>query len=389
VTAGRGREIPGAGRLRAATSRDGALDAADNADAARAGTGPTRHNGAGYANVGADRTSQQAPRSRPADGGFGEPLRRAREACGTTLEEVAEKTRIAPHHLNALEQSDLDALPAGPFGKSYIRSYAEVLGIDPAPILDAYHVQEIRRGVGAPERDQQMLQELSHLVGRGEDHGGLLGLRVRTAVVAAAAVLVAILGTVGWLLARSGAPRTPAPAPRAASATPSPAPVSPPESTPPSRADRLTRSPGGVVAPARPQPAQRAASPAVGAGAQQEKPPPAKLPTDTLQVSDFGVGTEVVDRRLVGKAEEFPEGTRVSFWTLVVGGQPGHVVRHVWFQAGRAVMRADLRVGGPHWRTRSSLVLPAGSSGPWTVEARTIDGRLLARNDFVCERRSR
>ncbi len=342
----------------------------------------------GYANVCADRTSPQTPRSRPAEGhGFGEPLRRARDARGLTLEAVAERTRIAPHHLDALERSDLDALPAGPFGRSYIRSYAEVLAIDPAPILRAYHVQEIRRGVGTPERDQRMLQELSHLVGRGQQAGGLLAsLRARTAVVAAAAVLVVILGTVGWLLARTGASRRPAPgAPPAATTAPPPAAVSAPESAPPSLPGRPTRSPGGIVAPGRPGPAP----PPVAAGGQQTKPTPSKLPTDTLQVSEFGVGTEVVHRRLVGKADRFPEGTRVSFWTLVVGGQPGHVVRHVWFQAGRPVMRADLPVGGPYWRTRSSLVLPDGSSGPWTVEARTSDGRLLARNDFVCEPRSR
>ncbi len=293
-----------------------------------------------------------------------------------TLAAVADKTRIASHHLDALERGDFDALPAGPFGRSYIRSYAEVLGIDPAPILRAYHLQEIRRGVGTPERDQRMLQELSHLVGRGQyARGALARLRARPAVVAAAAVLVAILGTIGWLLARSGARSRPAPgALQAATTAPPPAPVSPPASAPPSRPARLTRSPGGVVAPERPRPAQ---------------PPASKLPTDTLRVSEFGVGTEVVDRRLVGKADRFPEGTRVSFWTLVVGGQPGHVVRHVWFQAGRPVMRADLPVGGPHWRTRSSLVLPDGSSGPWTVEARTSDGRLLARNDFICELRAR
>jgi helix-turn-helix protein/DUF2914 family protein len=293
-----------------------------------------------------------------------------------TLEAVAERTRIASHHLDALERSDLDALPAGPFGRSYIRSYAEVLGIDPVPILRAHHVQEIRRGVGTPERDHRMLQELSHLVGRGQQTGGALArLRARPAVVAAAAVLVTILGTIGWVLARSGAGSGPAQgAPRAIATTLPAGPVSPPESAPPSRPDRLTRSPAGVVAPGRPRAAQ---------------PPVSKLPTDTLQVSEFGVGTGVVDHRLVGNADRFPEGTRVSFWTLVVGGQPGHVVRHVWFQAGRPVMRADLPVGGPHWRTRSSLVLPDGSPGPWTVEARTSDGRLLARNDFVCEPRSR
>jgi len=344
--------------------------------------------GLGHAIVGADRIPQQAQRpGSPEAGGFGEPLRRAREARGLTIAAVAEKTRIASHHLDALERSDLGALPAGPFGRFYIRSYAEALGIDPVPILEAHHAQEIWRGVGTSERDRRMLQELSHLVGRGEaPTGPLARLRTKRVGIAGAVVSVVILATVGWLLARGGAREGPAipaatPAPR-----PTAVPPPPPAPAPRSRPDRPARSPA-AAAPTRPQPAERpAATPAPAGTGQRTKPPTSSLPTGTLQVSEFGVGSDVVARRLVGRADRFPEGTRVSFWTLVVGGQPGHVVRHVWFQGGRAVMRTDLPVGGPHWRTRSSLVLPRGSAGPWTVEARASDGRLLARNDFVCDR---
>jgi hypothetical protein len=311
-----------------------------------------------------------------------------------SLADVAERTRITSHHLEAIERSDLDALPPGPFGRSYIRSYAEVLGIDPAPILAAYHVQEVRRGVGTPERDQRMLQELSHLVGRGAEVAGPLALLRRPQVgLAAAVVSLALLGTVGWLLARSGTRGSPSRTALAPARTgPVPTPVAPP--VPPSRPGGLgapparpTASPGGVAVPPRPRPP---APVAAGGAGPQTKPPAATRRTDTLQVSDFGVGSDVVDRRLVGRADRFTAGTRVSFWTLVVGGQPGHVVRHVWYQGGRAVMRTELPIGASHWRTRSSLVLPGGCAGPWTVEARTSDGRLLARNDFVCEgRRSR
>jgi Helix-turn-helix domain/Protein of unknown function (DUF2914) len=311
-----------------------------------------------------------------------------------TLAAVAERTRISPHHLDALERSDLDALPAGPFGRSYIRSYAEVLGIDPAPILEAYHFQEVQRGVGTPEGDRRMLQELSHLVGRGGEAGGPLArLRARPVGLAAAAVVsVVILLSLGWLLGRGGARQSPPKsAPPTAVTVPAPTPIHPPETGPRSRPGRLTPSPAAGVAPPPPQPAERPAAPPTAGGAgQPTKPLAARLPTDSLQVSDFGVGSDVVDHRLVGRADRFPGGMRVFFWTLVVGGQPGQVVRHVWFQGGRAVMRTDLPVGGSHWRTRSSQVLPDGCAGPWTVEARTSDGRLLARNDFVCEpRRSR
>lgn len=108
-----------------------------------------------------------------------------------------------------------------------------------------------------------------------------------------------------------------------------------------------------------------------------------------LQVSEHGVGTGLVNRRLVGEADRFAAGTRVSFWNLVLEGQPGHVVRHVWFHEGRAVMRADLPIGGPRWRTHSRLLLPEGAAGRWAVEARTSDGRLLVRDEFLCESGSR
>lgn len=313
----------------------------------------------------ADRIPPLTPPT-PAEGGaFGDILRRSRERQGIALGAVATKTRIAPHHLEALERSDLDALPAGPFGKSYVRAYAEVLGIDPGPILEAYRVQQRQRGIDTAEREQRMLQELSHLAGGSGGAGGPPArLRTRRARLAAAVVSVAILGTVGWLLARNGPRET------SVEATPRPTPAAPSQ----------------VVAPPRPQP-PAAAHPAGGASEESPavKAPASSPPTDSLRVSDFGVGTEVVDRRLVGRADQFPEGSRVFFWTLVVGGRPGHFIRHVWFQGGRAVMRADLPIGGPHWRTRSTLVLPRGSAGPWTVEARTSDGRLLARNDFVSE----
>src|SRR5512143_3019995 len=161
--------------------------------------------GLGDANVCADRISPQAPRPRPPEGrGVGDLLHRAREARGLTLAALAERTRIAPHHLEALERGDLEALPAGPFGKSYIRSCAEVLGTDPAPILEACRVQELRRGVGTSERDQRMLKELSRLVGDSREGGGRLErLRARPARVAAAVALAALLGAVGWLVARN------------------------------------------------------------------------------------------------------------------------------------------------------------------------------------------
>jgi len=333
----------------------------------------------------ADRTPPTTPARPKEAGSFGDALRRAREARGIALDAVADRTRIAPHHLEALERSDLDALPPGPFGRSYVRTYAEVLGIDAEPILAAYRAQELRRGMSAAESDRRMLEQLSQLAGRG-GHAGEAARRARRAAAraAVAAVAIAVVAASGWMLASRWPRRT------IATGVPHPA----PRPSSPGVGDRTrpqaTKLPVAPKPEAReePTPAPETPAPRVAAesATQSVREPRVSPPTDSLSVASFGVGTGVADRRLVGRADRFPEGTRVVFWTEVLGGQPGHVIRHTWFQGGRAVMRADLPVRGPHWRTHSSLVLPRGSAGPWTVEARTSDGRLLARNDFVCER---
>jgi len=281
-------------------------------------------------------------------------LRRAREARGLALDAVADATRIARHHLEALERSDLDALPAGPFGKGYVRSCAKLLGIDPEPLLEDYRVRETQRGLGAAEDERRLLEQLSQLVGKADTTKRLRLLTARAASLAFA-VALGILGILGWLLTRARAPET-----SAGTSPPFSAPASP-----------------EIEAPREGKPAgSRTAGKAV------EAPAP---PTDALQVSEHGVGTGLAIRRLVGQADRFPAATRVAFWTLVLGGQRGHVVRHVWFHEGRAVMRVDLPIGGPRWRTYSRLLLPEGSAGRWAVEARTSDGRLLVRDEFLCE----
>jgi hypothetical protein len=60
------------------------------------------------------------------------------------------------------------------------------------------------------------------------------------------------------------------------------------------------------------------------------------------------------------------------------------VIHHFWIHEGREVTRADLEIGGSHWRTQSRLVLPEGSTGRWAAEARGPDGRVLAREEFLC-----
>ena len=67
---------------------------------------------------------------------LGETLRRAREAQGLELDEVASRTRINPKYLEAIEADRRELLPGSFFYRSFIHQYAGVLSLDPAP-LDA------------------------------------------------------------------------------------------------------------------------------------------------------------------------------------------------------------------------------------------------------------
>ena len=104
-----------------------------------------------------------------------------------------------------------------------------------------------------------------------------------------------------------------------------------------------------------------------------------------LSLGDSGVGTDVVDRQLVGRSDTFPSGSNVVFWTLVLGGRPGEEVRHVWLRDGRTVSDVPLPVEGPQWRTHSRLRLEPDGEGNWVVEARDLDERVLARHRFRSE----
>jgi hypothetical protein len=103
-----------------------------------------------------------------------------------------------------------------------------------------------------------------------------------------------------------------------------------------------------------------------------------------LIVAEHGVGTGIIDRRLVGTADRFPTGSEIFFWTRVQHGGSGDTIRHVWIHEGREYTAVSLPVGSADWRTQSRIVLPSGGVGGWAVEARDAQGRVLARRAFVC-----
>lgn len=252
----------------------------------------------------------------------GRRLKDERERRDLQRVDVSRATKIYVHHLAALEFGRYDDLPDERVVESYVRAYAEQVGLDGEALVRDLRVE---RGLPGPEPPPAPPAR-SH--------------RAWWLFAGGAVVLAAI--AIGW----SGKPERSAEvvAPRAA-----PPPPPAPEPIP---------------------------DPVLEA--------PAPDPDPTLTVAAHGVGTGVVDHRLVGAGDRFSVGTEVWFWTDVRGAAPGATIRHLWIHEGRRVFELPLRLGGASWRTQSSRPLRAGSAGAWTVEARDERGRTVARDTFEC-----
>ncbi len=64
-------------------------------------------------------------------------LRKAREARGSTIAEVAASLKMSPRQIEAIEGEDFSRLSGATFVRGFIRNYAKLLKIDAAPILAA------------------------------------------------------------------------------------------------------------------------------------------------------------------------------------------------------------------------------------------------------------
>ena len=72
---------------------------------------------------------------------FGSRMRRAREARGISLRQIAETTKLSVRALEALERNDISLLPGGIFSRAFVRSYAMEVGLDPEQTVREFLVQ--------------------------------------------------------------------------------------------------------------------------------------------------------------------------------------------------------------------------------------------------------
>jgi cytoskeletal protein RodZ len=79
---------------------------------------------------------------------IGERLREARMRQGLDLTEVEIATKIRAKYLRAMENDEFSMLPGTTYVKSFLRTYAEYLGLDAQLLVEEFRAQHEPRGVG-------------------------------------------------------------------------------------------------------------------------------------------------------------------------------------------------------------------------------------------------
>jgi len=69
---------------------------------------------------------------------FGPNLRRLRVQRGISVQDIVSATNVSATLWDGLERNDLSRWPTGIYARSYVRSYAKAIGVDPESTVDEF-----------------------------------------------------------------------------------------------------------------------------------------------------------------------------------------------------------------------------------------------------------
>lgn len=126
----------------------------------------------------------------------GARLTQLRESKNWSIDDVSARLKVSSAKLRALEAGDISQLPDTTFALGVVRSYAKMLGADPAPFTQA-----LRREKGVPEPDLSMPASSGRDLPRGKvslSLGGSGTQKHRSWLWGVAAVIVAVIALGMW-----------------------------------------------------------------------------------------------------------------------------------------------------------------------------------------------
>ena len=113
---------------------------------------------------------------------IGPTLKRAREAAGHSVSDIADRMRLSRRNIEDMEAERFDHFPVSVFLRGYLASYARLVGLDPDPLLEEYD----RRGFGPPKLHSKNSE-------RTTARGSELTVTVTTVIVVAVLLVLTAL----------------------------------------------------------------------------------------------------------------------------------------------------------------------------------------------------
>jgi cytoskeleton protein RodZ len=195
--------------------------------------------------------------------GVGATLQAERVRLGIELAELAQHLKIRRVHLAAIEEERFDLLPVGGYAVSFVRAYAEALGLDPEELVRRYRTTMAGRATRVELVLPQPLRES----------------RLPSGSLIAASIAVAALAYGAWMMLgqdRMAFPRVEAVPERLQAAAPPPPPPAAPVAT---QSAGIREAGEPAQPPETPRPA--AVLPATQPAISIPPPPPPRAPAAT------------------------------------------------------------------------------------------------------------
>ncbi len=271
------------------------------------------------------------------NGNVGAALRALRERFNLSVDQVAEVTKVRPQHIDALEDFDLDRLPARPFIIGYLRAYAEALGLDAGDVVARFRAD-------APRVDTEL-----------QAPAGVAHQRSRQASWAAGLSVLVAVAVLGWNFSRHAAA-----APRTAGAPQAAAKLVAPQTGPAHLGAPLPAPPEAATPPVYETPGLAAAAAAGGsadAAVAAQRQTATAAPLAALVSGPSGA-------RFVAAGAVYGDGAGSSGLILQATTPTSLVVRG---QAGTVYFAREL-AGGEAWRAPAVAGLTIDVGEPQAVE---------------------
>lgn len=130
---------------------------------------------------------------------IGEKLQKARIDRGLTIGDLQKITKIQRRYLEAIEENDLDAMPSDYYKRTFIRQFAEAVGLNPRPLL--------RRLDGKPEHEDVSNTTALSIPVKGSRKTKYNETNTKKSLIASyipvtllVLVVLAIIGTITWAI---------------------------------------------------------------------------------------------------------------------------------------------------------------------------------------------